>query len=97
MLCLVVLHEVAAIHISVTDPMLQGNSPLPADITRCGKGVRGKRPVALTSHRYSAVTWQPPRPVLVSALQRTFDQDTAETGTVDEEISLDLLAALERE
>src|SRR5438270_12061451 len=77
--------------------MLQGDTPLPTNITRPRKRVRGHWPRPLACDRDGAVTWQPPRPILVSRLERPLHQYTAETSAVDEQIGVDLLAALERQ
>src|SRR6185312_13948586 len=91
---LIVTDEFAAVDVSITDPVLQRNAPLPADLTRHGLRVRGERagPLACNGHR--AVARQPARPVLVPGLERALDQQTAKAGAVDVEVGFDALAAL---
>ena len=48
-------------------------------------------------HRHRAIARQPVRPILVAGLQRLLDQQAAEARAIDEEIGLDLPAALERD
>ena len=89
---LVVAHELAAVHVAVTDAMLQRDAPLPTGFarrrTRVGSG--GGEPFA--GHRHGAVTRQPLAPVMVSGVQGLLDEQSAEPRAVHEEVASDLAA-----
>ena len=50
---------------------------------------------SLTGHGGRAIAGQPVVPILVTRVQRVLDQEAAKSGAIDEEISLDALAAVE--
>src|SRR6185312_5990975 len=93
----VVAYEPAAIDIAVADTVLKWDSPLPTGRAGARHGKWSQLPRALARNCDSAVAGQPMRPVFVTCLQCLLDEQTAKTGGIDIEISLDALAALERQ
>src|SRR3982074_190971 len=94
---LVVTHEPTAIDIAVAGAVLEWDSPLPSGRAGRRQGIGSELARALAGNCNGAVARQPLRPVLVTRLQRLLDQQTAKTRSVDKEIRLDALAALERQ
>ena len=83
------------VDIAIADPVLQRDAPLPARFTRRGPRVGREGLDTLARHGQSPVAGQPVGPVLIAGLQRLLDQQAAEAGTVDEELALDGLPALQ--
>ncbi len=79
----------------VADPVLKRNPPPPAGGLCCGPGIRGKRIGVFRRHRDGAIVRHPVTPVVEPSLQRTLDQQGAETGTIHEEVARNLLAGLQ--
>jgi len=95
---LVVADVLAAIDVAVADPMLQRNAPLPAGRVRGRAGVGNQALAAdLAADRHRAVTGQPVLPVVVAGMQRLFDQQSAKTRAVDEQVAVERGAGIERE
>ena len=86
---LVFAHEIAAVDHAVAGAVLQRNSPLPAGGTRGGSRVRRGIADAVAGNGDRTVAGQPVAPVLVTGLERLFDQQPAEAGAIDEEVAGD--------
>src|SRR6478609_1028349 len=76
--------------------MLERDAPLPTAAVgrRSREGIR----IALIGARSRdrAVAWEPVAPLFISGLKGLLDQQTSETGAIDEKVSLDSLAAVQR-
>lgn len=87
---LVVRYMVRRIDITIADPVLQRDTPLPTRVARRCAGPRQLRRGAVRArHRHRAIVEKPVRPVLISGFERALDQQAPEARTVDEEVALD--------
>ena len=93
----IVVDMLARIDEAVAGAMLERDPPLPARLARGRARVGRERCGAGARHRHRAIARQPMAPVLVAGLQRLLDQQPAEARAIDEEVGLDLAAALERD
>src|SRR3979411_2599935 len=94
---LIITDEPTAIDITVAGAVLEWDSPLPSCRAGSRQGIGSELAGALAGNCNGAVARQPLRPVLVTGLQRLLDQQTAKARSVDKEIRLAALAALERQ
>src|SRR6185312_1941510 len=88
---LVVARILTAINVAIASPMLEWNAPLPPRRASSRARVRNQRLEPLGGHRQRAITRQPTRPALESGLQHAFDEQSPQTGTIDEQVPVDHL------
>src|SRR5688500_7186526 len=86
----------AGIDQSVAHPMLERNAPLPSGIMRRGAGVGIGRAGKFALRRDCPVARQPVRPVLIAAVERLLDEQSAKARAIDEQIPFENFAAFER-
>src|SRR5690606_17726264 len=90
---LVVADEAAAIHVPVANAMLQRDAPLPAGGV-CRRACVGRQlATAVARHGHGAIARKPLRPFLVAGLERLLDEQALKTRAVNEQVSLQCLAA----
>src|SRR5690606_17891236 len=94
---LIVRHVATAIDQTVAHAMLQRNAPAPTGFMRDRSGVRYCWTDHLGLQRDSTIANEPMRPIFVPGAKGLLDQETAKTGTVDEEITIDSLARFQHE
>ena len=95
---LVVGHVTAVVHQSAANAVLHRDVPAPARFMGDGARVRHRRRVDRTGlHRNRAVAGQPVVPVLIAGFQRLLDQQAAEAGAIDEQVTFDHLAIVQHQ
>ena len=80
---------------AVADAVLQRNAPLPPGLARRRPRIGVQLVSRAARHRDRPITGQPVRPVLESGVQGPLDQQSAESGAVDEQLALDGGAGIE--
>src|SRR5438874_230871 len=85
----------ARIDITVADPVLERDAPLPARRARGRARERQMIAAELARHSKRPVAREPFRPIVETGLQRLLNQQAAKSRTVDEEVGFDPCAALQ--
>src|SRR5690606_6117946 len=92
---LVVGDELAAIDVTVADPVLERDAPLPSGLARGGAGEWGEIVDRGARYGQRPVARKVRGPIDVWHAQRLTDQQAAEPRAVDEQVAGDLAAILE--